>query len=107
MNKKTELKTTTALVKAILEDDEKARNSDSYLYLQVIENIARHKGYDLRNIKVCYFLEHMKEYGFPIFESVRRARQKLQRKFPELSADAKVEEYRAENEEVFREYARS
>ena len=103
---KAELKNTTAIVKAILEKDQRARNSDSHLYLKVIEYIATQNGYNLWNFKVPFFLNHMAEYGFPPFESVRRSRQKLQRKFPELSASEKVAEQRAENEEAFREFAR-
>ena len=106
MCKTAELKNTTALVKAILEEDQKARNSDSHLYLKVIEHIADQKGYDIWNFKVPYFLEYMTVYGFPPFESVRRSRQKLQAEYPELSANRKVAEQRAENEEAFRQFAR-
>ena len=35
-----ELKNVSALVKNILEDDERARNTDNYLYLKVLENIS-------------------------------------------------------------------
>lgn len=48
MMTKEKLKSTEALVKKILEDNEKARNSDNYLYLCVIDFIAAYKGIDLR-----------------------------------------------------------
>lgn len=100
------LKNTTAIVKAILEKDQRARNSDNFLYLRVIEHIAEREGFNLRYITVSVFLKYMGAYGFPPFETVRRARQKIQREFPELSASKEVTDQRAENEEVFREYAR-
>ena len=106
MCKTAELKNTKALVKTILEEDQRARNSDSYLYLKVIEHISEQRGYDLWELKVPYFLKYMTVYGFPAFETVRRTRQKLQAEYPELSANRKVAEQRAENEEAFREFAR-
>lgn len=106
MKKTTELKNTKALVKAILEEDERARNSDSFLYLQVLIRLGEGKGLDRVLHYVSIFLLHMAEWGFPPFESVRRARQKLQAEFPELSANKKVAAHRAENEQAFRQFAR-
>ena len=106
MKKTTELKNTKALVKAILEEDERARNSDSFLYLQVLIRLGEGKGLDRVLHYVSIFLLHMAEWGFPPFESVRRSRQKLQAEFPELSANKKVAAHRAENEEAFRQFAR-
>ena len=101
-----DLKSTKALVKSILEADEKARNSDSYLYLKVIKHIAVNYGIDLHQITIIDFLLNLVGSVFPPFESVRRARQKLQEKFPHLAADPVIELFRAENEEVYREFAR-
>lgn len=101
-----ELKTTTKLVKAILEQDEQARNSDSFLYLKVIEHISARKGILLTYMTVAQFLLNMKRFGFPGFETVRRTRQKIQEHHPELAACRKVEEMRMENEKEYRDYAR-
>ena len=101
-----DLKTTTKLVKAILEQDEMARNSDSFLYLKVIETIADQKGINLFGISVPVFLVSMMENGFPPFESVRRTRQKIQEHHPELGACDKVAGMRMINETTFRQYAR-
>ena len=106
MSKKAELRNTTALVKAILEEDQRARNSDSFLYLQVLIRLGEGKGLDRVLHYVSLFLLHMAKWGFPPFESVRRARQKLQAEFPELAASKEVAEQRADNEEVYREFAR-
>jgi hypothetical protein len=103
MGKATELKTTTALVKDILEHEPEARNSDDYLYLKVCQRI---NGICL-NLPFHQIMLNRSKYGFPIYESVRRSRQKLQARFPELAGDADVEAQRELNEAVFREYARS
>lgn len=106
MNKTVELRNTTALVKSILEQDQRARNSDSFLYFCLLGKLGDEKGINLDNIPVTLFLLNMAEWGFPPFESVRRARQKLQAEFPELSANRKVTEQREVNEKAFRDFAR-
>ena len=102
-----ELKTIKALVKAILEKSEKARNDDNFLYLVVIETIAREYKCDLSKTSVEYFFTNLRGSAFPPFESVRRSRQKVQAECPYLAPSKRVEELRAENEEAYREFARS
>ena len=106
MNKLSELKTVTTYVKDILEKDEKARNSDSYLYMQILNIFAYHKNVDIHKISVVDFLINMRAWGFPAFETVRRTRQKVQEHFPELAGAPEIAEFRKENEEAYREYAR-
>lgn len=101
------LQNTKALVKSILEQDQKARNSDSYLYLRILKHIANETGADFEKIPVTEFLQRMDFLGVPPFESVRRSRQKVQAECPELAANDVVQVYRAENEEVYRDFARS
>lgn len=96
------LKRLTDIVKAALEADERCRNSDNFLYLTVLCMLGKNT-----TMSVANFLLHMNEHNIPPFESVRRTRQKLQRKYPHLRACSAVEGYRAENEEVYREFARS
>lgn len=96
---------TTKLVKVILEQDKRARNSDNYLYYKVIEYVAEARGLDTRNINIrdfwlCWY------YIFPNVETVRRSRQKLQRRHPELGASKRVKVLRAEQEKLFRAYAK-
>lgn len=101
-----DLKNTTALVKAILEQDKQCRNSDSFLYLKVISVIGNRKGIDIETMSVPYFLLNLQGTAFPGFETVRRARQKLQAAYPDLAACEAVEGFRMENEAEFRAYAR-
>ena len=101
------LKNTTALVKSILETDVDSRNSDNRLYLKVLLAVSKSKGININHISVVLYLSSLAGTVFPPFESVRRARQKLQRRYPELAASKEVREFRAENEEVYEEYATS
>ena len=101
-----DLKNTTALVKSILEQDKQCRNSDSFLYLKVLTEVGKQKGFDIEKMTIPYFLLNLHGAGLPPFESVRRARQKIQAAYPELAACERVEGFRAENEREFRAYAR-
>lgn len=100
-----DLKNTTALVKSILEQDKQCRNSDSFLYLKVLSTVAKQKGIDLERMTVPYFLLNLHGAGMPPFESVRRARQKIQAAHPDLAACERVEGFRAANEQEYRAYA--
>ena len=101
-----DLKNTTALVKSILEQDKQCRNSDSFLYLKVLSTVAEKKGINLDSVSIPRFLLEYHGTAFPIFESVRRARQKIQATYPELAACEAVEGFRAVNEQEFKAYAR-
>lgn len=104
-----DLNKVSKVVKYILENHKQARNSDSYLYLKVLEYYADKQGIDLRGISIEFFLimQHDGYFAFPIFESVRRSRQKIQAKYPELAASNRVHKFRKQNEETFREFAKS
>lgn len=103
---KEKLKSVEALVREILESDENARNDDDYLYMAVLFEVAERKGDDLWEFPFPSLQLSMRKLGYPPFETVRRSRQKLQRKFPELRANKEVADQREDNEKVFREYAR-
>lgn len=60
-----DLKNIKALVKTILENDERARNSDSFLYFRVIEAVGNRKGIDMNKIPVTAYLLNMAAWGFP------------------------------------------
>lgn len=96
-----DLKNTKKVVEILLRDDPQTRNSDSYLYLKVIEVMATYPP-AVMNMPVSEFLMRYKELGYPPFESVRRSRQKAQQEFPELKACKKVEEKRTENMKYYR-----
>ena len=101
-----DLKNTSSLVKAILEEDQMARNSDTYLYLKVLEHHAAKNNLNLRLMSVPVFLNSMDKHGFPGFETVRRARQKVQVAFPALAGSEAARKARAQKREEYRAYAR-
>ena len=92
-------------VKTILEEDERARNSDSFLYFRIIEKFGMQQGFDVNQIPVASFLLNMSQWGFPNFESVRRSRQKVQAEYPELAACKKIENARVNNEKEYKAFA--
>lgn len=106
MGKLKELQTVKKLVTDILERDQRARNSDSYLYLKVLEVIAKEKGIDLSQIMVPVFLTEFQGVVFPPFETVRRNRQILQAARADLQASDEIAEARAVNEQAFFDFAR-
>lgn len=101
--------TLAQVVKTIMQDDKRARNSDSFLYLRVLEvyALANNCPMSLSSMSVVHFLTHMKEYGFPPFESVRRNRQLIASRHPELAGSKDVEAWRTVKEEETRDYVRS
>ena len=92
-----------AMVKDILEEIPETRCDDDLVYVNVC----------LRIDPVCLslsfpeFLATRHRFGFPGFETVRRARQKVQEKHPELQADFKTMLIRINREAEIREFARS
>lgn len=102
MNKAKELRTTTEIVKDILENDVMARNSDDYLYYMVCRKVNE----IIVHLPFWKVMLNRKQYKFPSFKSVERARRKLQKAYPEYAGDEEVEAQRVLNEEVFVEYAR-
>lgn len=107
MSKSQELKTTHNLVKRALEESTRARNSDNYLYYHVCELIAREKGISIQSITMPTFLLQQKKLGFPCFETVRRARQKIQHMCPHLCGNDDVEAQKLLNQEIFENYAKA
>jgi len=99
-------KTTHDLVKKILEQRPETRNSDMFLYTVLAQHIEEEKGVDITEKPFCFVLCNLKKLGLPSLESVGRARRKIQEQYPHLQSDKKVKEKRADNEELFRQYAR-
>ncbi len=99
------LKNTSEIVRGILAVDKRARNSDSFLYLQVLKHYARETGKPVCDMPVQDFLLEMGHIGVPPFETVRRARQHAQQKHPELAANDYVKQMRSENEAAYYAFA--
>lgn len=83
----------------LLQEDEQARSNDWYLIGKYLEKFStRYKG-----VEGIYLMKHSKDYRLPSAESITRARRKIQSKHKELRGNA---EYRALEEEEYREYYR-
>ena len=93
-------------VEGILLTNERSRNSDNILYLEVIRKVAHTEGINLDAMNVPEFFLHLGDYGFPSYETVSRVRRKLQEENPWLEASKRVKEGRAEKEAEMREWAR-
>lgn len=100
--KRKELETLQTIVKAILENDSMARNSDDYLYSIVCRRLVP----DCANAPFCHVISNRKRWNLPSYESVGRTRRKLQEKFPELSAFDSVKDNRTLQEAEYIAYAR-
>ena len=83
-------------VVSILTCDEKARNSDRYLYIQVVKRYCP-QALDMR-LEDAFLTASL-----PNTESVRRARQWAQAKYSYLRPSENVANYRELNEERYRE----
>lgn len=98
------LRDVSAEVKAVLCEVPQSRSNDCYLYLHVLLRFAKRQGVKLQGMTISEFLLRRAELNLPNFESVRRARQKLQVRYPELVACDKVQGYRLQNELVYRNF---
>ena len=86
-------------VQPILEADERTRNSDDVLYFQVCTKLLGD------NLSLKHVLLNRKDLRIPSYESVGRARRKLQEENPELRACERVQELRAEKEAEYKAMA--
>lgn len=93
----------TGLVHDILKENEQARNSDNLLFYLVCKRLCPYALED----KFGDVLMTFSDYDLPHYESVGRARRKVQEAHPELAGNRLVKRWRAEKEAEFREYGRA
>jgi len=101
-----DLQKMTGLVKEILTQSREARNSDDELYYIVCSVILEEQHLDPGTFPLSWALLRREDFALPKYETVRRTRQKVQAKHPELRSTKAVSFYRAEREKVYRAYAR-
>lgn len=106
MKKAKELYTTTKIVKEILMQDERARNSDNFLYLRVLGVVGMMKGVDVYKMSIPTLLLYLPSQGFPSLETVGRCRRKIVQHYPELAGCRAVEAQRTLHEDIYKEYAK-
>ena len=86
-------------VKAILTEHPHTRNDDHCLYYQYVCSKGITDGMPFGAIFVNY-----KHYGLPSFESVGRARRRVQQKCPELRGDKGTQTARETLEKEYHDY---
>lgn len=101
-----DLKNVSKLVKDALINHPDARNSDNYLYYVICHDILEKMGLNIDKLSLTNALLNRKVFGLPVFETVRRSRQKVQEHHPELCGTDEAEEARSYLEEEYRDYAR-
>lgn len=101
-----DLKSIQQVVKHILEEEPFCRNSDCFLELEVLKVYAKRLGIDLGTMTVDTLYQNRNTWGFPKSESIRRNRQLVQAKHPELAASDPIDAYRLANEERVRSFVR-
>jgi hypothetical protein len=74
------------------------RNSDFALILDYIDTYC----IDTDEITLKEALNHAKDFNVPSFESITRARRKVQELYPELMSDKQVERARQDLQKTFR-----
>lgn len=99
----------TKLVKNILEEKPETRDNDNLLWLEAVRETVRTFNYGnaMNELTFAYVLKNVYTLKLPSFETVSRARRKLQEKYPELRGSKKVRRKRIERETVYKEYARN
>lgn len=88
------------IVLRVLEKSTEARKDDFVLFSLVCDEMGVPSNFDLRTM-----LNNHRLFGLPSWESVSRARRKIQAEQPELK-DAEMAVIRADEEKEYREFAR-
>lgn len=93
------LKQIRKIVKSILISDEQARSDDRYLYIEVVRKI---------NPSLLWepLVMAFAEADIPNYETVRRNRQWIQMKYPELCGNDEVEAWREIHRQTYHDYFR-
>ncbi len=83
-------KTVESRVLSILKDCPRARFDDMILIMPYYNRYANHLRAD--ELPLCNLAFNYKAYGLPCFETIRRARQRVQSLFPEYSRNIETDD---------------
>ena len=95
------IKKTETVVRAILEENKEARDDDFLLVALACRRFCP----SIMGETFTSVLSQHKQYGLPSFESITRARRKLQANNESLRGSERMRRIRNEEEEEFRDYA--
>lgn len=91
---------TEAMVERLLEENIATRNSDYYLFAVICTNIMQRPPSQISLLEVATNIK------LPKYETVTRARRKVQERRPELCSE-RAKAARAKQERVFKEYSQN
>ena len=98
---------TTKIVRELLENIPATRDDDNLLWWKTLEITGNFYEIPVGKLTVEYVLTRIYEMRLPTFETVSRARRKLQEKYPHLKGSEGARKRRREKELLFEEYARN
>lgn len=91
---------TEAMVEQLLEQNEATRNSDYYLFAVICTNIIR------KPVSQISLMDVANNKHIPKYETVTRARRKVQERRPELCSE-RAKAARNAQERIFKEYSKN
>ena len=97
------IKKTSDLVKHVLQTVPEARSCNNVLYYHV----CKEANSEVLKVPFGVAITDLQLYNIPCFETVTRARRKLQSIYPELAANEEVECFRELEEEKYKNYAKA
>lgn len=101
------LLTVKSLVKTILTEKPETRDDDELLWLVAVDTVAKNQKREwVCDLRFKIAVAYLRELGLPTFETVSRARRKLQEEYPELRGSENARRGRAKKEQTFKEFAR-
>lgn len=99
------LKTIESRVLEVLTEEKKTRDDDMLLYFYVCRRCF-YESHGMKDISFDDFIHNFREFGCPGFESVRRTRQMIQSKYPELGCSPKARRARSRGQKAYEKYAK-
>ena len=97
-----ELHTTKNIVFNLLKENEKLRDDDDLLIIEVYRKINPFiSSYGFETV-----LKNRKKDGLPSFEAIRRSRAKIQAEHPELKGSERIQRERDHAEYKYRDFAK-
>ena len=97
-----DLKTIESRVRAILSNHKEARDDDMILYLLYCNRYGKVK---VGGLPFEMVMKNYTDFGIPCFESIRRARQKIQASTPELDCSPGTRRARRKQQGKYKAYA--
>lgn len=91
----------------ILETKPYTRNSDNYLYLEVVSYLGERMGARIQTMSIADVMNLAENGTIPAFDTIARLRRKVQEEDPDLMSSRPVRQMRLEREKEIRKWARS